>query len=186
MIEWIPSDQGGNIVRVDADNRMIYAGEFEDEHHGDVINIIPPQKAGKIAAESGLANESGWCPINQKTFESSLQKDIYVIGDACIAGAMPKSGFSANSQAKVCVQAIISSFQDVAIVEPSFVNTCYSIVGDDFGISVAGIYRYQDGKIKVSQDAIGVSPLNASPEYRKSEVAYAHSWYQNLTAEMFN
>ena len=165
---------------------MIYAGEFEDEHHGDVINVIPPQKAGKIAVESGLANESGWCPINQKTFESSLQKDIYIIGDSCIAGKMPKSGFAANSQAKVCAQAIISSFQNVATIEPSFVNTCYSIVGDDFGISVAAIYRYQDGEIKISQDAIGVSPLNASPEYRKSEVVYAHSWYKNLTTEMFD
>ncbi len=186
MIERIPYDHGGNIVGVDADKKMIYAGEFEDEYHGDVINVIPPQKAGKIAVESGLANESGWCPINQKTFESSLQKDIYIIGDSCIAGKMPKSGFAANSQAKVCAQAIISSFQNVATIEPSFVNTCYSIVGDDFGISVAAIYRYQDGEIKISQDAIGVSPLNASPEYRKSEVVYAHSWYKNLTTEMFD
>jgi len=186
LIEWIPSDQGGKLVGVDADKRMIYTGEFEDEHHADVLNVVPAQRAGQIAVESGLANESGWCPINQKTFESSLQKDIYVIGDSCIAGAMPKSGYAANSQSKVCAQAIIASFQNVGMVEPSFVNTCYSIVGDDFGISVAGIYKYKDGKIQVSQDAFGVSPLNASSKYRKSEVAYAHSWYQNLTNEMFN
>ncbi len=186
LIEWIPSEQGGKLVGVDADKKIIYAGEFEDQHHADVLNIIPPQKAGKIAIESGLANESGWCPINQKTFESSLQKDIYVIGDACIAGAMMKSGYSANSQGKVCAQAIISSLKNVGIIEPSFANTCYSIVGDEFGISVTGIYRLQAGKIEISQDAFGVSPLDASPEYRKTEVAYAYSWYNNMTHEMFN
>ena len=184
MIEWNPSNP---LVSVDAESRTIYTGEFEDEYSADVINIIPPQRAGKIAIENGLANESGWCPINQRTFESSLQKDIYVIGDACIAGSMPKSAYSANSQGKVCARAIIASFKKVGIVDPSFANTCYSIVGDEFGVSVSSVYRYQagTGTIKVSHNAAGVSPLNASPEYRKSEVAYAHSWYNNMTHEMF-
>ena len=183
LIEWIPSN---SLISVDAENRTIYTGEFEDEYTADVINIIPPQTAGKIAIENGLANESGWCPINQRTFESSLQKDIYVIGDACIAGSMPKSAYSANSQGKVCARAIIASFKNVGIVDPSFANTCYSIVGDEFGVSVSSVYRYQSGKIRVSHNASGVSPLNASPEYRKSEVAYAYSWYNNMTHEMFN
>ncbi|MEN8220902.1 MAG: NAD(P)/FAD-dependent oxidoreductase [Pseudomonadota bacterium] len=186
LIEWIPSDQGGNIVSLDADQMTVYAGEFEDEHTADVINIIPAQKAGRIAIESGLADDSGWCPINQKTFESTLHKDIHVIGDACIAGAMPKSGYSANSQAKVCAQAVISALQDTKMVEPSFVNTCYSVVGEDFAISVTGIYRLKDGKIEVSQNASGVSPLEASDQYRKSEVAYAYSWYKNMTHDMFD
>jgi sulfide dehydrogenase [flavocytochrome c] flavoprotein subunit len=186
MIEWISSDQGGNIVSVDAEHMTVYAGEFEDEHTADVINIIPAQKAGRIAIESGLADDSGWCPINQKTFESTLHKDIHVIGDACIAGAMPKSGYSTNSQAKVCAQAVISALQDAKMVEPSFVNTCYSIVGKDFAISVTGIYRLKDGKIEVSQNASGVSPLEASDQYRKSEVVYAYSWYKNMTHDMFD
>jgi len=186
LIEWIPSDQGGNIVSVDADNMAVYAGEFEDEHTGDVINVIPPQRAAKIAVEAGLANDSGWCPVNQRTFESSLQKDIHVIGDACITTKMPKSAYAANSQAKVCAEAIVASMQGREMAEPSYVNSCYSIVGKDFGISVASIYHLKDGKIVAVKNSGGVSPLDASPEHRKNEVIYAHSWFKNITHEMFN
>jgi len=186
FIEWIPPQDGGELVAVDAEEMTIYAGEFEDEHKADVLNIVPPQKAGKIAIESGLADDTGWCPVNQQTFESSLQKDIHVIGDSCIAGAMPKSGYAANSQAKVCAQAVISALEGGKMVEPSFVNTCYSLLGDDFAISVAAIYRLKDGKIQATQGASGTSPLDASLEYRRSEAAYAYSWYKNITSDMFS
>ena len=186
LIEWIPQNKGGQVVAVDAKTRVIYASEFEDKHRADVLNVIPPQQAGLCAVESGLTNDSGWCPINQKTFESSLHKDIHIIGDACLAGVMPKSAYSANSQAKVCAHAIISSLHGVEMARPSLVNTCYSAVGEEFAISVAAVYRLEGDKIKVSQNASGVSPLNASAAYRKNELAYAHSWYNNITHEMFN
>jgi len=185
MIEWVPSEEGGNIVSVDADEMTVYAGEFEDEHTGDVINVIPPHRAAKIAVETGLTNESGWCPVNQKTFESSLQKDIYVIGDACITSKMPKSAYAANSQAKVCAEAIVADMQEREMAVPSYLNTCYSVVGEDFGISVAAIYHLVDGKIVPIKGSGGVSPLDASPENRKNEVIYAHSWFENITHEMF-
>lgn len=186
LIEWIPLEEGGNVVAVDADEMTVYAGEFEDEHTADVINVIPPQFAGKIAVESGLANDSGWCPVNQRTFESTLQKDIHVIGDACITSKMPKSAYAANSQAKVCAEAIVSVLQGREMADPSYVSTCYSIVGEDFGISVANIYHLEDGKILPVKGAGGASSLEASAENRKSEVVYAHSWFKNLTHEMFN
>ncbi len=186
LIEWISAEQDSNVVAVDADKMLVYMGEFEREHFGDVINVIPPQKAGQIAIDSGLADDSGWCPINQRTFESTLHKDIYVIGDACLAGAMPKSGNSANSQAKVCAEAVVSGLQGREMAEPSHLNTCYSIVGEDFGISVAAVYRLENGKIKVYKNASGISPLEASVEHRKSEVVYAHSWYENITHDMFD
>jgi len=186
LIEWIPAKKGGKLVAVDAKAMAIYTGYSEDKHTAKVLNIIPPQQAGKIAIDSGLTDASGWCPIKQMTFESSLQKDIYVIGDACVTGIMPKSAYSANSQAKVCAQAVTASLRGVEMVEPSLVNTCYSIVGDEFGISVTAVYRVKNGKIKVSQGARGSSPLSASADYRKSEVAYAHSMYANITHEMFD
>ncbi|WP_171899578.1 FCSD flavin-binding domain-containing protein, partial [Candidatus Marithrix sp. Canyon 246] len=120
------------------------------------------------------------------TFESSLHKDIYVIGDACIAGPMPKSAYSANTQAKVCAEAILSELQGREMATPSYVNTCYSVVGDDFGISVAAIYRLDNGKIISVPDSGGISPIDASAQTRKYEVAYAHSWFSNITYEMFN
>jgi len=186
LIEWIAADQGGELVSVDADKMTIYAGEFEDEHRADVMNIIPAHQAGIIAIESGLADDSGWCPVNQQTFESLLREDIHVIGDSCIAGAMPKSAYSANSQAKVCAQAVISALEGGRMVEPSFVNTCYSLIGEDFAISVAAIYRLEDGQIQATQGASGTSPLDASLEYRRSEAAYAYSWYNNITSDMFS
>ncbi|MDM8566796.1 FAD/NAD(P)-binding oxidoreductase [Candidatus Halobeggiatoa sp. HSG11] len=184
LIEWIPPDRGGKLVAVDAAAMAIHTSEAT--HKAAVINVIPPQKAGKIAIDSGLTDASGWCPINQRTFESILQKDIYVIGDACIAGVMPKSAYSANSQAKVCAQAVTASLREVEMVNPTLINTCYSLVGDEFGISVAGVYRIKNGEIQVSQDASGSSPTQASADYRKSEVAYAHSLYDNITHEMFD
>ena len=184
LLEWIPPDRGGKLISVNAKEMAIHTSD--DKHTAAVINVIPPQKAGKIAIDNGLTDASGWCPVDQRTFESSLQKDIYVIGDACIAGVMPKSAYSANSQAKVCAQAVTASLRGVEMVNPSLVNTCYSLVGDEFGISVVGVYRVQNGKILVSQGASGSSPVKASDEYRKSEVAYAHSLYDNITHEMFD
>ena len=77
-------------------------------HKADVGNVIPPQRAGRIAAMAGVADRTGWCPIDPVTFESQLQPGIHVIGDAAIGGAMPKSAFAANAQAKVCAYAMLS------------------------------------------------------------------------------
>jgi len=186
MIEWIPSYEEGEVIGVNVKANAVIAGEFEDQYSADVLNVIPPQTAAKIAIDSGLTNDNGWCPVNQKTFESSLHKDIHVIGDACIASPMPKSAYAANTQAKICAEAIVSELQGREMATPSYLNACYSIVGDDFAISVAAIYRLENGKIVSVKDSGGVSALNASAETRKHEVAYAHSWFNNITYEMFN
>ena len=99
MIEWVKGTDGGMIDRVDAKTKTVYP-TFGDPVKADVLNVVPPQSAGAIALKAGLANKDGWCPIDQKTFESTLHKDIYVLGDAAIAGKMPKSGYAASSQAK--------------------------------------------------------------------------------------
>ncbi len=186
LIEWIPAHEQGTVIAVDAQHKTVYAGEFEDEYQADVINIIPPQRAAHIAKVSGLVDESGWCPINQKTFESSLQKGIHVIGDACIT-KMPKSAHSANSQAKICAQAVVAALQDREMtVDAAYMSSCYEIVGKDFGISFLAHYRLKEGVISQIKGVGGLSPLNASAADRKREVAYAHSWYQNITSDMFN
>ena len=183
MIEWIPVNQGGQIVGVDADNMTVIAGDFEDPHKADVINIIPPQKAGAFAFENGLADESGWCTINPKTFESTLHQNIHVIGDAAVAKPLPKSGYAANSEAKVCAMAVIAALQGIEMGTPSYLNTCYSLIAKDYGISVAAVYRLEDNKIvKVTG---GVSPMDATEEERKRERFYADSWFKNITHDMF-
>ena len=183
MIEWVAGSKGGRIGEIDVATRTLYA-EFGDTHIGDVVNFIPPQKAGMIAHQAGLTNSDGWCFVNQRTFESSVHKDIHVIGDASIAGAMPKSGFAANSQGKVCAAAIVSSLRGKAMPEPSYVNTCYSLVGPDYGISVAAVYRYSEEKGIYSTGG-GVSPLEADADYRQQEARYARGWYDSIALDIF-
>ncbi|MET0068174.1 MAG: FCSD flavin-binding domain-containing protein [Candidatus Thiodiazotropha sp.] len=183
MVEWVSGANGGIIEAVDPDN-MALIGQVE-EYKGDVLNIIPPQKAGKIAFDSGLTNDTGWCPVDQRTFESSQHKDVYVIGDACIAGKMPKSGYAANSQGKVCAAAVAASINGVAPSEPSYVNTCYSIISPEWGISVAAVYHLVNGSIVGVEGAGGLSPMDASAETRAIEAQFARSWFRNITSDMF-
>jgi len=186
LIEWYPfSGGGGEVTRVDAKERVIYIGPFEDQHSADVINVVPAQKAGKIAFIGDLVDETGWCPVNHKTFESKRHKDIHVIGDACIASPLAKSAYAANSQAKVCAVAVVKALQGEEMGTPSYINACYSIVGKDYGFSVVAVYRLEGDKIKWIKGAGGLSPMDASAEIRKREVFYAHSWFNNITHDMF-
>jgi sulfide dehydrogenase [flavocytochrome c] flavoprotein subunit len=185
MIEWRGKQDEAGVVAVNANN-MTVTTAFGDEIKGDVINIIPPQKAGKVASASGLTNDSGWCPIDLLTFESTLHKGVHVIGDASIAKGMPKSGYSANSQAKVCAAAVAAMLMGKEPGTPSYVNTCYSIVGKDYGISVAAVYRLAEDGSKITKVSGGLTPMDASAETRKREVAYAHSWFDNITSDIFN
>ncbi|SCZ60137.1 NAD(P)/FAD-dependent oxidoreductase [Thiohalomonas denitrificans] len=183
MIEWVSGAEGGAVEAVDPGTRTLQT--FVEDFQGDVVNIIPPQKAGAIAFAADLV-EGDWCPVDKRTFESSRHKDIYVLGDASSASKMPKSAYAANSQAKVAAAAIVARFSGQEPDDPTFVNTCYSIVGEDFGISVAAVYSLDaaNNSIEPIPNSGGVSPANASPELRKREVSYAHSWFSNVINDM--
>ena len=182
MIKWVSKSKGGTVTKVDVASKTVTceAGEFK----ADVLNIIPPQKAGKIAFETGLVGNLDWCEVDHKTFESKIHKNIHVIGDASIASPLPKSGYAANSEAKVCAAAIASEFNGVDMPEPSWVNTCYSIIAPRDAVSVAMVYAYKDGKIIKVKGAGGLTG-KYDPELRKREELYAHSWFNNITADVF-
>ncbi len=183
MVEWVSADNGGRIDEIDVATRTLHT-ESGESHKGDVVNFIPPQKAGSLADRAGLANADGWCFVDQKTFESKVHKHVYVIGDACVAGKMPKSGFAANSQGKVCAAAIVTSLRGGNLPEPSYVNTCYSLAAPDYGISVAAVYRY-DREKGIYKSGGGVSPLDADDAYRAQEARYARGWYDSITMDTF-
>ncbi len=185
LIEWRGKQDEAGVVEIDA-KAMKVVTAFGDEVKGDVINVIPPQKAAKVAHASGLTDKSGWCPIDLHTFESTLHKGVHVIGDASIAKGMPKSGYSANSQAKVCAAAVAAMLMGKEPGTPSYVNTCYSIVGKDYGISVAAVYRLAEDGSKITKVSGGLTPMDASAETRKREVAYAHSWFDNITSDIYD
>jgi len=183
MIEYRNVDNDGRVLRVDAAAMTLHT-DF-GEVKGDVINFIPPQMAGGIAQTAGLANETGWCPVDHQTFESAIHPGIHVIGDASIASPMPKSGFSASSQAKIVAAAIVAMANDEAPGTPKFVNTCYSLVAPDYGISVAAVYDLVDGKIAAVEGAGGLSPSGADDAFRKLEADYADGWYDSITRDIF-
>lgn len=184
MIEWIGEKDGGEVTQVNAKAMSVFA---TSDYRGDVINVIPPQQAGKIAFDANLVDEdNGWCPVDHASFESKLHRDIYVIGDATIAAPMPKSGYAANSQAKVCAAAIVAKLQGKSTPVPSYVNTCYSLITPDDGISVAMVYRLgSKGKIEKVKGAGGLTPKDASDAMRQREVTYAYSWFENITRDIF-
>jgi sulfide dehydrogenase [flavocytochrome c] flavoprotein subunit len=184
MIEWMPLSKGGQVTSVDAAT-MTLSTDFE-KYKAAVANVIPPQKAGRIAAAAGVADRSGWCPIDPATFESTLQKNIHVIGDAAITGAMAKAAFAANSQAKACAGVVASLLSDKAPGEQKLVNACYSLIAPDYGISIGGMYRpAADGQIAEIPGSAKVSAFDAPREVRAQEAVQGEEWFRNLTGEVF-
>jgi len=181
MIEWVPGSKGGTAKSVNI-SRMTIETEL-DTFKGDVINVIPPQNAGRIAYMAGLEDATGWCPVNPMTFESKKHKGVYVIGDAAIAGEMPKSGFSANSQGKIAAAAIVAELRGQPPAEASYANTCYSLLAPDYGISIAGVYRATPEGIKTVPESGGMSPMDADADFRAEEAKFASGWYASITAD---
>jgi sulfide dehydrogenase [flavocytochrome c] flavoprotein subunit len=183
MIDYRNLEDDGLVERVDAKTMTLHTvfGAVK----ADVINFIPPQKAGQIAHRTGLTDNTGWCPVNHQTFESTIHRGVHVVGDASVAVPMPKSGFAASTQAKVCAAAVTALLQGRTPGEPKFVNTCYSLVAPDYGISVAMVYGYADGKIVKIKGSGGLSPTGASAEYRQREADYARGWYASIASDIF-
>jgi len=183
LLEWVPLSGGGKVTEVDVQEKTLVT-EF-GRHKASVANVIPPQRAGRIAEIAGAADRSGWCPIDPVTFESRQQPGIHVVGDATIAGGMPKSAFSGNAQAKACATAVAALLRGEAPPPVKLINTCYSLVAPDYGISVAGVYRPVNGVLTDVEGAGGTSPPDAPASVRSAEAAYAEAWFETITAEVF-
>ncbi|EIJ41431.1 NAD(FAD)-dependent dehydrogenase [Beggiatoa alba B18LD] len=182
LIEWVPASKDGKIVEVDAKNKTIIS-EFGEKHKGDVINVIPPQQAGIIAQTAGLVNETGWSPVDHQTWESKKHPFIHVIGDASIAGAMPKSGSSANSQAKFCAAAVIALLNDITPPKPNWLNICYSLVNPEYAISVTSVYELDaEKKVAEIKASAGVSKPDSD---KQLEALYTENWYKNIIQDSF-
>ena len=183
LLEWVPLSKGGNVTSVDPATLTLVT-DF-GRHKAAVANVIPPQKAGRIAEAAGVADRTGWCPIDPGTFESKLVPGIHVIGDAAIAGAMPKSAFAANAQAKVCAAAVARLLEGAAPSAPKLINTCYSLVAPDYGISVAGVYAPSGGQLAEVPGSGGLSPADAPRSTRAAEAVLAEAWFRTITGEVF-
>lgn len=182
IIDYRPNN---TLVDIDVANKTVKT-EF-DSVHADVLNIIPPQRAGKPAQMTtingqllGLNNiDKRWCEVDFLSYESKLAANVHVIGDA-VSAALPKSAHMASNQAKICASAIVQLMAgQVPDPSPVFANTCYSYVTDKSAMHVANVYRYDEAKkIMVSAEGGGVS---VSPS--EKEGAYAVAWAQNIWAD---
>jgi sulfide dehydrogenase [flavocytochrome c] flavoprotein chain len=181
MIEWLPGQFTGGVKSVDVKSRGIKtAGET---FNANVANIIPAQIAGELAQRAGLADQSGWCPIDPMTFESKLQPGIHVIGDATSAGDMPKSAFVANSQAKACAFAIAAALTGSEQIALHLFNTCFTLLAPNDAVSDAINLKPVAGLIKITD--IFFSPVGESEEMRRRAAHQAEGWYAAFTHDVF-
>ncbi|MBB4398462.1 NAD(P)/FAD-dependent oxidoreductase [Bradyrhizobium sp. ERR14] len=182
MIERIALSQGGRVTSVDPATMTIVT-EFGN-YTPDVANVIPPQRAGRIAEIAGVADHTGWCPIDPVTFESKLVKNIHVIGDACLGGGIPKSASAASGQGKACAAAIVALLAGRAPETPRLTGVCYNTVAPGYGFLLAGNYQPK-GDIFAEVEGGATSPVDAPRELRAREATEAERWFQIITADVF-
>jgi sulfide dehydrogenase [flavocytochrome c] flavoprotein chain len=182
MIERIALSQGGRAVSVDPATNTIVT-DFGN-YRASVANVIPPQKAGRIADIGGAADHTGWCPIDPVTFASKLLPDVHVIGDACIAGGIPKSASAANAEAKACAAAIVSLMSGKSPETPRLNGACYNTVAPGYAFSLAGLYEPKDGQF-AEVEANVTSPVDAPHEVRQHEADNAQAWFRTITVDAF-
>ena len=183
VLEYVALSDGGLVTAVDVASKTVVT-DF-DKFTPAVANIIPQQKAGQIADVAGVADRTGWCPIDPVTFESRLQANIHVIGDAAIGGAMPRSASAASSQAKICASAVATRLAGGAPAAPTLTSLCYSLIGPDYAISQRGSYRPVSGIYNEVEGATATSPVDAPQDVRSKEAREADSWFASITGEVF-
>jgi NADPH-dependent 2,4-dienoyl-CoA reductase/sulfur reductase-like enzyme len=181
MIEWLPRQFTGGTKAVDVKGRSVETAS--ETFAASVANIIPRQLAGRLAQQAGLADQSGWCLVDPMTFESKLQPGIYVVGDATSAGAMPKSAFAANTQAKVCAFAILTALTGSGSFAPHLYSNCFTFLAPDDAVSTAVSFKPTDGTLKISN--IFISKVGENAEARRQTAREAEGWYASFTHDLF-
>jgi NADPH-dependent 2,4-dienoyl-CoA reductase/sulfur reductase-like enzyme len=183
LIEWVSVSVGGSLASVDVASRTL-STDF-DKYTAAVANIIPPQIAGHAAHVAGVTDRTGWCPVDPVTFQSRLQPDMHVIGDAALAGAMPRSASAANSQAEICAAAIVKMLAGEKADAPTLTSSCYSLLAPDYAISQLGTFRPVRDQYNEVEGGAVITPLNGSPALHHEEAEKATDWYRSITGKVF-
>jgi NADPH-dependent 2,4-dienoyl-CoA reductase/sulfur reductase-like enzyme len=182
MVEWQDPKMHGGIKGVDAKTMTVKTDLAS--YKAALVNVIPAQMAGKIVRDAGLANQTGWCAIDAASMKSTVDPNIYIVGDASIAGDMPKSGFAANSQAKVAALMIRGELTKSATFPARYANTCWSLIETDDTVKVGASYEAKDGKITAVDPFI--SKTGESADLRKQTQVENMGWYAGITADIFS
>jgi NADPH-dependent 2,4-dienoyl-CoA reductase/sulfur reductase-like enzyme len=182
MLEWQDPKIHGGIKSLDPSTMTVETDLAS--YQAKLINVIPAQVAGKIARDAGLANSSGYCAVDPATMKSASDVNIYVVGDACVSGDMPKSASSANSQAKVAALMIRSELSNVTAVPATYTTDCWSLIETDDAIRVGGRYAPKEGKIAAADTF--VSKAGESAAGRRQSAMENMEWYASITADIFS
>jgi sulfide dehydrogenase [flavocytochrome c] flavoprotein subunit len=182
MIERIALSQGGRVTSVDPATNTIVT-DFGNYTAG-VANVIPPQKAGRIAEIAGTVDNTGWCPIDPVSFASKLVPDIHVIGDACFGGSIPKSASAATAEAKACASAVANSIAGKSPATSKLTGACYNTVAPGYAFSQVGFYQPKDGLL-AEVEGSSTSPVDAPRDVRAREADDAQAWFKTITVEAF-
>jgi sulfide dehydrogenase [flavocytochrome c] flavoprotein chain len=181
MVDWIGADFGGGNVSVNPDAMTVTIDG--EETKVDVCNVIPAMKAGRIAEMAGVT-DGNWAPVNASDLSSKANADIHVLGDAAQQGDMPKSGFSANSQAKVCANAVRGALTGSTVFPAKFSNTCWSLIAENDGVKVGATYEATPEKIATVEGFI--SQTGEDSALRKATYEESEGWYSGIVADMFS
>lgn len=182
MVEWMDPQMHGGVKSVDPKANTVTTDL--ETIKANLVNVIPAQMAGKIARDAGLANQTGFCPIDATNMKSDQDPNVFVLGDAAIAGAMPKSAFAANSQAKVVAMAVRGELANARTFPARYANTCWSIIETDDTVKVGGRYEPKDGKIAEVEGF--VSKTGESADIRKQTTDENMGWYSGIVADIFS
>lgn len=183
MIDWVPSEfLFGGIGRVDAAAMSVFSDD--ETFSGAVINLIPPQQAGRIAQNAGLADADGWCSVIPETLESRVAPNIHILGDAIDPGDMTKAASSAQSQARLCAQQVMAAMIDRPAEPVALTSACWSLFAPSDAATVTANYAIQDDHFKILDAKI--SALGESDDLRAQTAAEAEHWYAQITNDMFH
>jgi NADPH-dependent 2,4-dienoyl-CoA reductase/sulfur reductase-like enzyme len=183
LIEWVGLSQGGNVTEVDVASKTLIT-DFES-YKADVANVIPPQRAAQITSTAGVADRTGWCPVDPITFESQLVPNIHVIGDAAIAGAMPKAASAASAEGRICAAAITELLQGKTPHPRELGSSCYSLIAPNFALAIGDKYRPTDGQFTEVEGNAASTPADATAEQHAQEAKSADAWFAATTRETF-
>lgn len=182
MIEWMPPMIHDGVKSVDPRTMTVETG-FEAYRGADLVNVIPRQTAGRVAVEAGLTGEDGYCPIDPFTMKSRMDANVFVLGDSCIAGDMPKSAFAAHSQAQVVARVAGAELLDAPEADAAYSNRCWSLIRPDDSVVVGG--EYKAARERIEQTESDISALDDTPEMRRENYEDSAGWYSDVTLELF-
>lgn len=183
MIDYHLLEDDGVVRIVEPKTRKVFT-DF-DEYDADVVNVIPPQRAGAIARAAGVADRTGWCPVDPASMRSTLAEGVYVVGDSALAPPLPKAASAAVRAAGVCAADIVRDLRGGPAAAPVLGATCYALAAPHWGFSISGTLGLEKGALVLGEDGMRVSPVDAPAAERARVAAEAASWHDSITRRVW-